>query len=85
MVVVEDRSKRHERFQGPWEADPWRRAWVFATAQESVHGEESNLLLAVNTEDNELRKMKSKKDQLADKRSLEYRLKGHESREDSCP
>lgn len=43
---------------------------MFVTTKESVHGEEANLHQAVNTEDNELREMSSKKDQLADKRSL---------------
>jgi hypothetical protein len=59
-------------------------AWVSVTAKESVHVEEANLLQAGNTRDgDELRKKKSKKDPLDDKRSP--RLQGHESREDSRP
>ena len=59
---------------------------MFVTAKESVHGEEANLLQVANTGDNELEtKMKNKKDKLAGNTNLGRRLRGHESREDSCP
>ena len=55
------------------------------TIKESVHGEEASLLQAGNTGDSELLVATKMKDRPVDKRSLGHRLRGRESREDSCP